>query len=80
MISVAIVVQCGDPGSPLNGTQNVDKGYVYGGSVMFICDKDYTLQGTSKIYCRADKSWSASVPRCLGNYITILKYIIICRR
>ena len=43
------------------------KGYVYGGSVTFLCDKDYTLEGTNTTYCQADKSWSAAVPRCLGK-------------
>ena len=33
----------------------------------FLCDKDYTLEGTNTTYCQADKSWSAAVPRCLGK-------------
>ena len=62
-----IVVKCGDPGKPSNGEQIVKKGYVYGGSVKFVCDKNYTLVGTDVIYCQADRSWSSSVPRCLGK-------------
>ncbi|CAH3174212.1 unnamed protein product, partial [Porites evermanni] len=60
-------VECGNPGKPTNGRQIVRKGYVYGGSVKFVCDKNYTLVGTDVIYCQANRSWSSSVPRCLGK-------------
>ena len=62
-----IVVKCGDPGTPTNGRQIVNKGYVYRGSVTFVCDTNYTLKGISLIFCKADKGWTASVPQCLGN-------------
>lgn len=63
------VVECGDPGTPTNGRQIVDKGYVYGGSVRFECDNSYTLmKGTPQtIYCQADKNWNGGIPRCLGK-------------
>ena len=64
---IYVVVQCGDPGKPPNGQQLVKKGFVYGGSVTFICDKDYTLRGTFAIFCQENKEWTASVPRCLGK-------------
>ena len=62
------VVKCGDPGTPANGIQKVKKGFVYGGSVTFVCNKDYILEGTDTTYCRADKSWNSPVPRCLGTF------------
>ena len=62
-----IAVECGDPGKPTNGEQIVKKGYVYGGSVKFVCDKNYTLVGTDVVYCQANRSWSSPVPRCLGT-------------
>ena len=62
-----IAVECGDPGKPTNGEQIVKKGYVYGGSVKFVCHKNYTLVGTDVIYCQANRSWSSPVPRCLGT-------------
>ena len=64
---IIIAVECDDPGQPNNGKQIVKKGYVYGGSVKFVCDKNYTLVGTDVIYCQANRSWSSSVPRCLGK-------------
>ena len=66
-LAIIIAVECGDPGKPTNGEQIVKKGYVYGGSVKFVCDKNYTLVGTDVIYCQANRSWSSPVPRCLGK-------------
>ena len=64
---ICIVVQCGDPGKPANGAQKVNKGFVYGGSVEFTCDKDYTLSDSPTIYCQENKEWTGSVPQCLGE-------------
>ena len=64
---IVIAVECGDPGKPTNGDQIVKKGYVYGGSVKFVCDKNYTLVGADIIYCQANRSWSSSRPRCVGK-------------
>ena len=66
-VIIAIAVECGNPGKPTNGKQIVRKGYVYGGSVKFFCDKNYTLVGTDVIYCQANRSWSSSRPRCVGT-------------
>ena len=64
---IIIAVECGDPGKPTNGKQIVKKGYVYGGSVKFVCDKNYTLVGTDVMHCQANRSWSSPVPNCLGK-------------
>jgi len=61
------VVQCDDPGIPANGAQLVNKGFVYGGSVTFTCNKDFSLRGKSTIYCQENKEWTAPVPQCLGK-------------
>ena len=63
------VVKCDDPGTPVNGMRIVSKGLVYGGSLRFKCNRDYSLmKGMSDvIYCQANKRWTASVPHCLGN-------------
>ena len=66
-VIITIAVECGDPGKPTNGEQIVKKGYVYGGSVEFVCDENYTLVGADVRFCQANKSWSSSVPRCVGK-------------
>ncbi|XP_067016854.1 CUB and sushi domain-containing protein 1-like isoform X2 [Acropora muricata] len=62
------LVKCDDPGTPVNGMRIVSKGLVYGGSLRFKCNRDYTLmKGMSEIiYCQANKRWTASVPHCLA--------------
>jgi len=40
---------------------------VYGGSVTFTCNKDFSLRGKSTIYCQENKEWTAPVPQCLGK-------------
>ena len=65
---ITIAVECGNPGKPTNGKQIVRKGYVYGGSVKFVCDENYTVVGADVMFCQANKSWSSSVPRCVGKY------------
>ncbi|XP_067016833.1 sushi, von Willebrand factor type A, EGF and pentraxin domain-containing protein 1-like isoform X2 [Acropora muricata] len=62
------LVKCDDPGTPVNGMRIVSKGLVYGGSLRFKCNRDYTLtKGMSEIiYCQATKRWTASVPQCLA--------------
>ena len=67
-VIITIAVECGDPGKPTNGKQIVRKGYVYGGSVKFVCDENYTVVGADVMFCQANKSWSSSVPRCVGKY------------
>ena len=66
-VIITIAVECGDPGKPTNGKQIVRKGYVYGGSVKFVCGENYTLVGADVTFCQANKSWSSSVPRCVGK-------------
>ena len=66
-VIITIAVKCGDPGKPTNGKQIVRKGYVYGGSVKFVCDENYTVVGVDVMFCQANKSWSSSAPRCVGK-------------
>ena len=62
------VISCGDPGTPLNGQQaDVKNGYNYGGSVKFTCKDNYTLSGTSEIFCEDTKDWSSPTPKCRGK-------------
>ena len=52
-------------------------GLVYGGSLRFKCNGDYTLmKGMSEIiYCQANKTWTASVPYCIGNGRDLVKIV-----
>ena len=76
------VVKCDDPGTPVNGMRIVSKGLVYGGSLRFKCNRDYTLmKGMSEIiYCQANKRWTASVPHCLGNERDLVTIVVFFLR
>ena len=55
----------------------VSKGLAYGGSLRFKCNGNYTLmKGMSEIvYCQANKTWTGSVPYCLGNERDLVKIV-----
>ena len=71
------VVDCGDPGTPLNGnttgtfinTGSADAGRVlsttFGSIVNHTCDEGYRLVGESQRECLSNGSWSAPLPTCL---------------
>lgn len=37
---------------------------LYGSTVTFACIPGFTISGKSKLYCRANQTWSESVPKC----------------
>ncbi|XP_071506105.1 complement factor H-like [Diadema antillarum] len=53
---------CGDPGTPTNGTQ-VYADYRHGGNVTFSCNSGFDILGSATIYC-TDGEWSAPIPTC----------------
>ena len=68
------VVECGDPGTPLNGnttgtfinTGSEDAGRVlsttFGSIVNHMCDEGYRLVGESQRECLSNESWLALLP------------------
>ncbi|XP_038078003.1 uncharacterized protein LOC119745597 isoform X2 [Patiria miniata] len=59
---------CGDPGTPAQGSQVGDPTYLMGTTVTFECDAGYDLVGASVISCE-DGAWSRSTPTCFANCI-----------
>ncbi|XP_078381881.1 uncharacterized protein LOC144664619 isoform X2 [Oculina patagonica] len=56
-------VNCGNPGSPLNG-QSLGSRYWTGESVSFICLSGYRLIGPASRMCLSSGSWSGIQPSC----------------
>jgi len=67
-----VLVNCGDPGSPLNGQKRGSQ-YWTGESVSFICHPGYRLIGPATRVCLPSGNWSGVQPSCfktcppLGN-------------
>ena len=57
------IINCTDPGTPINGTRNVVDLY-YNSTVSYSCNTGYNLTGAASIRCLATGQWSAPVPSC----------------
>ena len=60
-----IIVECSDPGSPMNGTRlgKVDS-FPFQTEVSFACNNGYQLQGNDSIVCTSHGLWSDTLPSC----------------
>lgn len=47
-------------------------GKQYGDRIRYVCSAGYRLMGDDESICKADGSWSSSVPYCQGK---IFKYL-----
>ena len=59
----AVVVSCGDPGTPANG-QKVLEGDTFRSTVRYSCDEGYTLRGDRTRVCHSSGEWTGELPRC----------------
>ena len=57
------VVNCGDPGIPINGNRIITT-LTVGSTVVFTCDSGYKLSGATTARCENTGQWSASPPTC----------------
>lgn len=56
-------IDCGDPGTPTNGTRNIT-GTTLFSTVQYSCDDGYILIGSSVRECLGNESWSGIAPEC----------------
>ena len=59
-------VNCGDPGTPDNGSRSGDI-FTYNSVVLFQCSVGYSLSGSASLLCLSSVSWNASVPSCVAG-------------
>ena len=62
-VPVCILIDCGDPGTPTNGTRNIT-GTTLFSIVQYSCDDGYILIGSSVRECLSNESWSGVAPEC----------------
>ena len=61
---IALVVSCGQPARPTNGSVDTSAGTSFGDVARYSCDGGYTLIGLNETTCQADGLWNGSVPTC----------------
>ena len=61
--SLQSLVNCGNPGEPVNGYTN-DSVFTYQSTVQYYCNEGYQLSGDSSIECTANGNWSNTLPNC----------------
>ena len=59
-----IVVDCGNPGTPINGDTSVTTTIV-GSLANHTCDDGFLLDGAIQRECLLDGSWSPDLPTCI---------------
>ena len=68
-----IVVDCGDPGTPINGaTTGTDT--TFGSVVTHSCDDGFVLDGADKQICLESGNWSAPLPSCNSTSLRLYSY------
>ena len=61
-------VNCGDPGTPINGSKNGSV-YTYTSVVSYQCISGYSVSGADTLSCLSTGSWNGSAPYCFSNCI-----------
>ena len=61
-----VVVDCGSPGVPINGSSNVTM-TTFGSVAYHSCDNEFLLCGSENRTCEANGLWSESLPDCISK-------------
>ena len=64
IITCLIVVDCEDPGTPINGTTSVIT-TTFGSLANHTCFNGFLLDGASQRQCLPDGNWSPDLPNCI---------------
>ncbi len=63
------MIDCGPLTDPANGQVNTSSGTTFGSTATYSCDTGYKLSGSLSRTCRADGSWSNTIPSCQSTYV-----------
>lgn len=66
-MNLYIGIDCGDPGTPTNGTTTVSS-TTAGSVATHTCDDGFILVGERERTCLETASWSAPLPSCEGKH------------
>lgn len=62
----SILVDCSDPGFPVDGSQEGSPTYQAYTTVSFVCDSGFGLVGAPTVTCDGG-TWTLPVPECVGK-------------
>ena len=68
------VVDCGDPGTPIHGTQWIGSTSL-NSIVKYMCDNGFTLIGDSFRVCQSSGQWSGALPICECELLGLEHYV-----
>jgi len=72
------VVDCGDPGLPLNAAR-VLTGTTFSSRVTYTCSVNFMLSGEETRVCQADGTWSGILPTCERMFEhTMCVWCVVC--
>ena len=71
MTCICLVTDCGNPGTPSNGSRNGSV-FTFGGTVRFQCNRGYRLSGSSNRTCEASGRWSGNKTDCKGRTVQFI--------
>lgn len=71
-----LVVDCGNPGTPLHGKKWVGS-TLLGSVVKYTCNKHYELVGSKLRVCQSNGKWSSSLPICKGMLTPVTILVLI---
>ena len=63
---------CGDPGTPENG-RRLGNDFAVGSEVVYVCNSDFSLDGSRIRICQANFTWTGVLPTCQSKW-----YAIVC--
>ena len=59
-----IVVDCGQPGNPVNGQVDMSSETIFMSTATYTCNSGYDLIGPISRTCGSDGVWSPAAPTC----------------
>ena len=72
-----MLVNCGDPGDPVDGTFVLDNDTFEDSIARYSCNFGFSLEGDDQRVCQSNASWSGTVPTCIRKYLLLC--INICK-
>ena len=75
-ICLSVVVNCGDPGTPTDGTRTVSA-FTFTNTVTYTCNVGFKLVGNRRRHCVYTAQWSGALPTCQSKPHVYLYWLFL---